>query len=104
MSQEVDEREDGFERWRMSIENDGIWCKMSTRPRVMPNLPQCLRRLSLLKVVIQRIRLCHGPKATLQIVNDGPRHIGFGAIRTDAGTPVDIMVNGWLLILGICKI
>ena len=56
-----------------------------------PYVPETLRRMVVLDIV-EGIDLLQRAKPAFQVVDDGPGHKSLGAIGSQAGPPVDIMV------------
>lgn len=57
-------------------------------------LPQALASYRILSQLVKRIVFAQSSEATLQIINDRPRGVCLRAIRTNARSKMDIVVNG----------
>lgn len=54
--------------------------------------------------VVEGIELFQRAKAALEVVDDGARHVGFGAISGNSRPPVDVVVDGGLFIFGVGEV
>jgi hypothetical protein len=63
-----------------------------------------LRRRGGVRGVVEGVYFAEGAKATLQIVDDGPRCEGFVAGGAEAGPPVNVMVDGRFLVLRVGEV